>query len=217
VEEQVERLYDRTVPLPSGGSIVIDQTEALVAIDVNSGKFKDNDNLEETALQTNLEAAEVACRQLKLRDMGGVICIDFIDLRSEQQRQRIENLVRDRLANDRARTRVARMSRFCILELTRQRVRMSIRKTHYQSCSMCKGAGSVKTVQSMALWAIRHLRAKVSKKAPQKGLEVTLHPDVLQYLTSKKRSELEEIELLAGQQLRMKGDKGFTVEGFKVR
>ncbi|MFC1706375.1 ribonuclease E/G [Planctomycetota bacterium] len=217
VEEQIERLYDRSVALPSGGSIVIEQTEALVAIDVNSGKFKENDNLEETALQTNLEAAREVCRQLRLRDMGGVICIDFIDMRSDAHRYRVESVVRDLLGRDRARTRVARMSRFCILELTRQRVRMSIRTTHYESCAACGGTGSIKSVESMALWTVRQLRARVAKRPLQKRLEVRLHPEVKSYLTSKKRDALREIESRAGQPVVLKADRGLRIEELKVK
>lgn len=217
IEDQIERLYDRNVPLPSGGSIVIDQAEALVAIDVNSGRSKDSDNLEETALQTNLEAAKEVCKQLKLRDLGGVICIDFIDVRSDRHRQQIENLVRELLTNDRARTRVARMSRFCILELTRQRVRMSISRSHYQPCPHCGGSGTVKTIESMALWAVRQLRAKVAKKRPAKRLEVRLHPEVSDYLNVKKRTALLDIEKLAGQQVQVRPDRALKVEEMRLR
>ncbi|MHC4393056.1 MAG: ribonuclease E/G, partial [Planctomycetota bacterium] len=217
IEDQVDRLYDRTVPLPSGGSIMIDQTEALVAIDVNSGKSKDKDNLEATALQTNLEAAREICKQLRLRDMGGVICCDFIDLREDRHRQKIENLMRERLSEDRARTRVARMSRFCILELTRQRVRMSIRKIHYHTCSVCNGSGSIKTVQSMALWTVRHLRNKVTAAKAPKKLEVRLHPDVVNRLNQKHAADLKTIENLSGHKLLVKTDRGLKVEEIKFR
>jgi len=214
VEEQIERLYDRKVPLPSGGSIIIDQTEALVAIDVNSGKFKDHDNLEETALQTNLEAAKEACRQLKLRDIGGIVCIDFIDLKSEKSRAQIERAVRDYLRKDRARTRAARMSKFCILELTRQRVRMSIRKTHYETCPVCKGAGSVKTIESMGLSLVRQLRARAARR-PNEKIEVHVHPDVAVFLQQRKRDVLRSLEDKIGKPVLVKPEKGLQVEQAK--
>jgi ribonuclease E len=214
VEEQIERLYDRKVPLPTGGSIVIDQTEALVAIDVNSGKYKDKDNLEETALKTNLEAAREACRQLKLRDIGGIVCIDFIDMRGEKNRVAIERAVRDHLRRDRARTRVARMSKFCILELTRQRVRMSIRKTHYELCPVCKGSGSVKTVESMGLSLVRQLRARVAKR-PGEKVEVHVHPEVALYLQQRKKEALRTLEAQSGKPVLVKPEKGLQVEQVK--
>lgn len=214
VEEQIERLYDRRVPLPSGGSIVIDQTEALVAIDVNSGKYKDKDNLEETAYRTNLEAAKEACRQLKLRDIGGIVCIDFIDMRLEKHRAGIERAVREHLKHDRARTRVARMSKFCILELTRQRVRQSIRKTHYEVCPVCHGSGSVKTVESMGLSLVRQLRARVAKQ-PGQRIEVHVHPDVASYLHQQKKETLRALESQSGKPVLVKPEKGLHVEDFK--
>ncbi len=215
VEEQIERLYDRRVALPSGGSIVIDQTEALVAIDVNSGKFKDEDNLEETAYRTNLEAAREACRQLKLRDLGGVICIDFIDMRLEKHKAAIERTVRDLLRHDRARTRVARMSKFCILELTRQRVRQSIRKTHYSPCPVCRGTGSVKTVESMGLSLFRQIKARLARLATKK-LEVVAHPDVAGFLQQRKKETLQELERRIGKPVSLKADSGFQVEEFRI-
>jgi ribonuclease E len=214
VEEQIERLYDRKVQLPSGGSIIIDQTEALVAIDVNSGKYKDHDNLEETALKTNLEAAREACRQLKLRDIGGIICMDFIDMRGEKNRAAIERAVRDHLRRDRARTRVARMSKFCILEMTRQRVRMSIRKTHYEPCPVCKGSGSVKTVESMGLALVRQLRARVARK-PGEKVEVHVHPEVALFLQQKKKEALRALEAASGKPVLVKPEKGLNVEQVK--
>ena len=214
VEEQIERLYDRRVPLPSGGSIVIDPTEALVAIDVNSGKYKENDNLEETAYKTNLEAAKEACRQLKLRDLGGVICVDFIDMRSEKHRNAIERLVRELLKKDRARTRAARMSRFCILEITRQRVRQSIGKTHYEVCPLCHGTGSVKTVESMGLSLVRQLRARVARR-PGERIEVHVHPDVATYIHTKKKDALRSLEEQSGKPVLVKPEKGLSVEQYK--
>jgi ribonuclease E len=214
VEEQIERLYDRKVSLPTGGSIIIDQTEALVAIDVNSGKYKDHDNLEETALRTNLEAAREACRQLKLRDIGGIVCIDFIDMKSEKSRQQVERAVREHLRRDRARTRVARMSKFCILELTRQRVRMSIRKTHYEPCPVCKGSGSVKTIESMGLSLVRQLRARAARR-PGEKIEVHVNPDVALYLQQRKKDVLRSLEERIGKPVLVKPEKGLHVEQAK--
>jgi ribonuclease E len=206
VEPQVERLYDREVKLPSGGSIVIDQTEALIAIDVNSGRSKDNDNLEDTAHRTNLEAAREVARQLKLRDMGGVICVDFIDMRSDRHRADVERTLRDHLRTDRARTRLARLSKFCILELTRQRVRMSIRRTHYRECPTCSGTGSIKTSESMGLQVVRQLRGYVARY-PGRSLEVKVHPDVAAYLSDTKKCLLAELEATLGCTIEVRGER----------
>jgi len=132
------------VPLPHGGSIVIEQTEALVAIDVNSGNFRADGNAEETSYQLNLHAAKEIARQLRLRDLGGVIVNDFIDMRDEKHRRAVEKALKDAIKRDRARTKVLRTSAFGIIEMTRQRVRPSLKRSVYQDCPHCLGAGQVK-------------------------------------------------------------------------
>ncbi|GIW72879.1 MAG: ribonuclease E [Planctomycetota bacterium] len=215
VEPQIERLYEREVRLPSGGSIVIEQTEALVAIDVNSGKSKLNDNLEDTAYKTNLEAVREIARQLRLRDLGGVICIDFIDMRSERYRAEVERQLREALRKDRARTRVARMSKFCILEMTRQRVRMSIRRTHYRDCPMCAGSGSIKTPESMGLQVVRQLRGHVVRY-PGRDIEVKVHPEVAAYLNGAKRETVRELEQRLGRPIAVLPDESLNVDEVRM-
>ena len=139
VEEQIERIHRNRVPLPGGGSIVIEQTEALVAIDVNSGRFKQEANAEATAYQINLQAAAEIGRQIRLRDLGGLILSDFIDMRDESHKRDVERKLWETLKNDRARMKMLRMSRFGIIEMTRQRMRRSIEFTDYQTCPTCKG------------------------------------------------------------------------------
>ena len=134
-------MYSRHVPLPSGGSLVIDSTEAIVAIDVNSGKFRDHTDAEMTAFKTDMEAADEIPRQLKLRDLGGVIICDFIDLRYERHRRELEKRLHDNFKKDRAKTKVLRMSQFGIIEMTRQRMRPSLKRSIYFDCPHCKGAG----------------------------------------------------------------------------
>src|SRR5207247_3546288 len=151
IENEIARIKMRHVPLPNGGSIVIDQTEALVAIDVNSGNFRADNNAEETAYQMNLLAAKEIARQLRLRDLGGVIVNDFIDMRRERHRRGVERALHDAMKRDRARTKILRTSPFGLIEMTRQRIRPSVKKSVYGDCPFCRGRGVVKTAESMAI------------------------------------------------------------------
>ena len=170
-------MYSRHVPLPSGGSLVIDQTEAVVAIDVNSGKFRDHSDAETTAFKTDMEAAEEIPRQLKLRDLGGVIICDFIDLRFERHRRELEKTLHDNFKNDRAKTKVLRMSQFGIIELTRQRMRPSVKRSIYCDCPHCRGSGLVKTPESMSLDVMRKLAIAAHDQRVVR-IELTVHGDV---------------------------------------
>lgn len=216
IEEEIERIYDRKVNLKSGGSIIIEQTEALVSIDVNSGKFKDLDNLEDTAYQTNLEAAKVITRQLKLRDMGGLIVCDFIDMKDDRHRQTVERYVRQACEQDRARTRVAKMSKFCILELTRQRVRKSIKRTSYDTCQACNGTGLVKNLESMGLKIMRQIRCEVAKPHTR-FVEVLCHPDVAHYLQRKKQGTLTQLESKFKKKIIIRANSGFKKEEYRFK
>ncbi len=157
IEDEIAKIQRRHVPLPEGGSIVIDQTEALVAIDVNSGNFRVEDDAEQTAYEMNLRAAKEIARQLRLRDLGGVIVNDFIDMREERHRRGVERAVREAIKRDRARTKVLRMSAFGLIEMTRQRIRPSLKRSVYEDCHHCTGAGVVKTAESMAIDVMRLL------------------------------------------------------------
>ena len=149
IEDEIAKIQRRHVPLPEGGSIVIDPTEALVAIDVNSGNFRVEDDAERTAYEMNLRAAKEIARQLRLRDLGGVIVNDFIDMREERHRRGVERALRDAIKRDRARTKVLRMSAFGLIEMTRQRIRPSLKRSIYEDCPHCGGAGVAKTAESM--------------------------------------------------------------------
>src|SRR5690606_1934844 len=157
LEEEINKIQRRQVHLPEGGSIVIDQTEALVAIDVNSGNFRVEDDAEETAYRLNLAAAKEISRQLRLRDLGGVIVNDFIDMRRERHRRGVEKALRDLMKRDRARTKILRTSPFGLVEMTRQRIRPSIHRSVYTDCPCCKGRAVVKTPESMAIEVVRML------------------------------------------------------------
>ena len=193
IEKELEQMYSRHVPLPSGGSLVIDSTEAIVAIDVNSGKFRDHSDAETTAFKTDLEAADEICRQLKLRDLGGVIICDFIDLRYERHRRDLEHRLHENLKNDRAKTKVLRMSQFGIIEMTRQRMRPSLKRSVYFDCPHCKGAGLVKTPESMSLDVMRRLRIAINDQRVQR-IELSVCPEVAFYLQNKKRQQLSDLE-----------------------
>jgi len=193
IDEEIARIHQRTVPLKAGGSIVIDQTEALVAIDVNSGSFRAEDNAEETAYQMNLLAAREIARQIRLRDLGGVLVNDIIDMHKEKHRRGVERALRDAVKRDRARTKILRTSPFGLVEMTRQRVRPSLKRSAYKDCPSCRGSGVVKSPESMAIDVVRLLI--VAAQRPQiSKVTVTVDNEVANYLNNRKRSELARLE-----------------------
>ena len=193
IESQIETAFQREVKLPSGGSIVIDPTEALVAIDVNSGNFRTHDSAEETAFQLNLTAAREIARQLRLRDLGGVVVNDFIDMRKERHRRGVERALRDAVKRDRARTKILRTSPFGLVEMTRQRIRPSLKRSAYRDCPVCFGKGVVKSDESMAIEVVRLL---LLARHDERVTKVTIRvaEEVASYLNNKKRRELASIE-----------------------
>ena len=193
LEEEIARIHRREVPLPEGGSIVIDQTEALVAIDVNSGNFRVDDSAEETAFRLNCAAAREISRQLRLRDLGGVIVNDFIDMRREKHRRGLERALRDSMKRDRARTKILRTSPFGLIEMTRQRIRPGLNRSLYNDCPCCKGRGVVKTAESMALEVIRMIMLAV-QMPKVKSVEVRVQEGVASFLNNQKRKELSALE-----------------------
>jgi ribonuclease E len=193
IEEEIARIQSRHVPLRGGGSIVIDQTEALVAIDVNSGNFRADDNAEETAYQVNMRAAEEISRQIRMRDLGGVIVNDFIDMREERHRRGVERALRDAVRRDRARIKVLRISPFGLIEMTRQRIRPSLRRSIYEDCPCCHSTGQVKTAESMAIETMRLLMTLATREGASR-LVVEIHDRVANYLNNKKRREITGVE-----------------------
>ena len=214
VERQIEGLQAKRVPLKSGGSIIIEQTEALVAIDVNSGKFKGEKNLEETAYRTNLEAAEAISRQVRLRDLGGLIVCDFIDMREAKHRTAVERALRAHLRRDRARVRVARMSRFSLIEMTRQRVRESLKRTTYRPCAHCAGTGYVKSVESLALEALREVQLRLVEH-PNVPVRVVCHPEVADYLRKRKADAVAGLAERFGQPVEVVASKDLRADEIK--
>ncbi|CAG0943934.1 Ribonuclease E [Candidatus Brocadiaceae bacterium] len=193
IEKEIEEINCKKIRLPRGGSIIIEQTEALVAIDVNSGKFKEECDPEETAFKTNLKAAREIARQIRLRDLGGVIVIDFIDMRTESHIHAIEKVITDALKRDKARTKMLRMSKFGTIELTRQRIRSSLRDVLFEECKFCGGTGYAKTVESLCLNAMRDLKFAIHSPQIAK-IEIIANPEVANYLQNQKRKQMIEIE-----------------------
>jgi ribonuclease E len=195
VEPQISLMHAREVPLPSGGRLVIDQTEAMVCIDVNSGKSRDARDAEENAFQTNLEAVDEICRQLRLRDLGGIVANDLIDMRDAKNRKEVENRFKERLSRDRAKTTIATISPFGILEMTRQRMRGSHETVHFADCPTCRGRGIIQKPDSVAADAIRELAAVLSHQKIRK-VEMVVAPRVASELLSHKRQLLGRLEKL---------------------
>ena len=193
IESEIAKIHQRKVPLKQGGSIVIDQTEALVAIDVNSGNFRADDSAEETAYQMNQLAAREIARQLRLRDLGGVIVNDFIDMRKERHRRNVERALREAMKRDRARTKILRTSPFGLIEMTRQRIRPSLKRSVYKECPCCSATGVVKTAESMAIEVVRVLMFAAQREGVSR-VSVTVAEEVANYLHNKKRREIARLE-----------------------
>ena len=193
IESQIETAFQREVKLPSGGSIVIDVTEAMIAIDINSSRATKGSDIEETALTTNLEAADEIARQLRLRDMGGLVVIDFIDMHPVRNQREVENRVRDALLMDRARVQIGRISRFGLLEMSRQRLRPSLGETQSKVCPRCEGQGTIRGTRSIALSILRLVEDEAQK---ERSVEIrAICPiSVATYLLNEKRKTISSIE-----------------------
>ncbi len=211
IEKEVEALYQPKVDLPNGASIVIDQAEALVAIDVNSGKYKAGADSDETAYRTNLDAIPEIVRQLRLRDLGGLIIIDFIDMAPEKHRRGVERRLVDALRGDRARIKVGRISPFGMMEITRQRVGPGLKRTVFMQCPHCKGAGWSRTVQSKALSVLREVRALVNLKG-YSVLQVFAAPAVTDYLVNYKRRGVLELEDAVGKTVLFRPEPSYPID-----
>ncbi|MCL2021987.1 MAG: Rne/Rng family ribonuclease [Betaproteobacteria bacterium] len=194
IEHQIETAFGRQVNLPSGGAVVIDHTEALVAIDVNSGRATRGADIEETAFRTNLEAAEEISRQLRLRDLGGLIVIDFIDMESAKNQREVEARLKETLKFDRARVQMGKISRFGLMELSRQRLRPALAETSYITCPRCTGTGHIRSTESAALHILRILEEE-SMKEGTAAVHVQVPVDVATYLLNEKRHDIQVIEL----------------------
>nr|WP_281720331.1 Rne/Rng family ribonuclease [Nitrosomonas nitrosa] len=193
IEHQIETAYSRQVSLPSGGAIVIDHTEALVSIDVNSARAIRGTDIENTAFNTNLEAADEVARQLRLRDLGGLVVIDFIDMEVTRNQREVESRLHEALRHDRARVQVGKISRFGLLELSRQRLRPSLGESNYITCSRCHGTGHIRGTDSSALHILRIIQEEAMKEHTS-AVHVQLPVDVATFLLNEKRSDIHNIE-----------------------
>lgn len=215
VESQLETMYHPVVQLKSGGYIVINPTEALVSIDINSGRSTREHNIEETAVKTNCEAADEIARQLRLRDMAGLVVIDFIDMEDNKNVRTVERRLKEALKNDRARIQVGRISQFGLMEMSRQRLRTGVLEASTHECSVCKGAGFVRSISSSALFALRGLEEEASKlRAAQINLRVPA--EVAIYILNNKRTEVAEIEDRCGIKVEVLPKDGLQVPDYEL-
>jgi ribonuclease E len=215
LDEEIAQINQRRVPLKGGGSLVIDQTEALVAIDVNSGSFRTDGSAEESAYQLNQIAAREIARQLRLRDLGGVVVNDFIDMRKERNRRSVEHTLRDAVKRDRARTKILRTSPFGLIEMTRQRIRPSIKRSVYKECPACNGSGLVKSAESMAIEVVRKLLMCAHTTGVAR-ITVTVEEEVASYLNNKKRRDLVQLEQDSNVEVQVVSGEGLSPEYLKV-
>ena len=215
IEAQIETAFQREVKLPSGGSIVIDTTEALISIDINSSRSTKGSDIEDTAVNTNLEAADEIARQLRLRDIGGLIVIDFIDMTSNKNQRAVENQVKDALEIDRARVQVGRISRFGLLEMSRQRLRPSLGETSGHVCPRCEGTGVVRDMRSLSLSLIRLIEEEATKDNTSQ-VKVIAPLEISTFLTNDKRSEIIDIENRHNTQIAIIPNPNFQTPHFEV-
>ena len=215
VEQQMQRLFNRKVNLKNGGSIVIEQTEALVAIDVNTGRFREKRNQDDTILQTNLEAAREIARQLRLRDIGGLVMIDFIDMEISEHKRRVERELKSFLARDKAKINVLPVSSLGVVEMTRQRIRHSLKKTLFDRCPHCSGSGHIKSPESIGLEMLREIKAQVRDKTLRK-IKVLLNSHVAYGILNQFRKELVRMEEANGITIEVCGDPGVALSQMQV-
>jgi ribonuclease E len=215
VENQLDQMFSPTVTLPSGGYIVINPTEALVSIDVNSGRSTKEHNIEDTALQTNLEAAEEVARQLRLRDLAGLIVIDFIDMMENRSNRAVERKLKDCLKDDRARIQVGRISHFGLMEMSRQRIRFGVVESSTHKCPICEGTGLVRSTESLALMIMRHIEDHVLRKQGQ-SINVRVPVEVALYILNYKRDTLSQLESRNNLSITITADGKMTGHQFAI-
>jgi ribonuclease E len=215
IESSVEALFHRVIELASGGTIVIDRTEALISIDINSGRSTKNDDIERTALETNLEAADVIMDQLRLRNLGGLIVVDCIDMMSDEYKREVENRFREAAKKDRARIQIERISRFGLLTISRQRLRRPLAVASETSCSHCDGQGTIRSVESLGLSIVRFIELEALKRQSN-TLKVEVPVDLGTYLMNEKRAEIVKLESNYGLRIIMFPNQAWRVPQYKI-
>jgi ribonuclease G len=216
IQKEIERIYEPRATLKSGGHIVIEQTEALVAIDVNTGKFTGTRNLEETAYKTNCEAAREIAKQIRLRDLGGIIIIDFIDMETAEHRRNVLKILEDALRKDRAKTSFLNLSQLGLVEMTRQRMRKSLESASSTQCPYCKGKGIVKSKETIASEALQKLSAFL-KSVKKEHVELTTCPDVVEVLSREDCKLIRQLESSSGNRISLVGDAHVHVEEIRIK
>jgi ribonuclease G len=215
VEEEIQKALDRKVPLKSGGYVIIDQTEAMTTIDVNTGAFVGHRNLEETIFRTNLEAAVTIARQLRLRNLGGIIIIDFIDMEEPEHRRQVIQALEKALADDHVKTSISSVSPLGLVEMTRKRTRESLEHLLCQPCPTCEGRGFVKTAETVCYEVFREI-VRQSRQFECLQLMVLAHQDVIERLLDEESSALGELELITGKPIRLQTEALYTVDQYDV-
>jgi len=215
LEKEIEKALHRRVFLKSGGHICIDQTEALVAIDVNTGRFTGSKHLEDTVLKTNLDAAEEIARQVRLRDLGGIIVIDFIDMQYEKNRKELIRKLQECLKTDRAKTTISEVSELGMIEMTRKRVKHNLVKALSQPCPYCEGSGMVRSVTTMTFDTIRKLHSLFCK-SKEKGIILQLHPDVARRLRTENKELVDDVAKVFDREISIESVSDFHIHDIKV-
>jgi ribonuclease G len=215
--DQIESIFSRQVPLPGGGHVVVDETEALIAIDVNSGRNRTGKDHPETILKTNLEAADEIARQLRLRNVGGLIVVDFIDMRSRKDQQTVLRAFKDALLDDRAKTKVLPISPLGLLEMTRQRERESLQSAVFSACPYCRGKGLVKSAASVSVDLHRRLQELLRRQRSGRQFRVAVHPDVLQRLKNEDADLIRGMEEEFRCELAFRADPALHLEEFRIQ
>ena len=216
IESQIESAFAHSVTLPSGGSLVIDHTEALVSIDINSARATKGGDIEATALNTNLEAADEIGRQLRLRDLGGLVVIDFIDMGPQKNQRDVENRLRDAVSQDRARVQIGKISRFGLLEMSRQRLRPSLGESNYLTCPRCSGIGNIRSVESLALAILRIIGEETRKERTSKVI-AQLPVEVATYLLNEKRDWVQNLEARSETQVILIANAALETPHYRIR
>jgi ribonuclease G len=215
VEEDIERALKRKVPLKSGGHIVIDQTEALIAIDVNSGSFVGSRSMEETGFKTNLEAVHEIVHQLRLRNLGGIIVVDFIDMQEEENKARLMEVLDEALGRDKAKTQVVQFSSLGLVEMTRKRTRDSLGRVLLDECSRCSGMGHTKSLTTICYQLFREVVAE-ARAYPCEKLMVIAHPSLIDLMLGEENDGVSKLEQFLGKEIVLKSDAELTPERYEV-
>lgn len=217
IEEELAKALQRKVWLKSGGYLIIDRAEALVAIDVNTGKFVGKKNLEDTIVKTNLEAAKEVARQIRLRDLGGIIIVDFIDMETEENKKRVVSTLQQELTFDRARTNVLELTELGLVQMTRKRVRESLKQMLYQPCPYCKGHGYIQSEETVCYEIQTALQRLLSTTEDQRGILVRAHPTVANMLRGEEKDIIESMKALYNRKIQLQEDASVHAEQFEVK